>query len=109
MAAGLSMAGTYFLAMVLGLPLIIGLLAIFVGYLYRDHDTSYPYRDHDAGYPQRDLGDVLDWKPTRSPETEARLHSDEIDQLLAAQNELRRRRGAPERSLEQATGQTWST
>ncbi|HEY5045686.1 MAG TPA: hypothetical protein VII53_07495 [Solirubrobacteraceae bacterium] len=95
------MAGAYFLAMVLGVPLLILTLALIVGYLYRDHDAGYPYRDHDA--------DVLDWKPTRSPETEARLHSDEIDQLLAAQNELRRRRGAPERSLEQATGQTWST
>jgi hypothetical protein len=99
--AALSMAGTYFLAMVVGFPLILGLLAIVVGYLYRDHDAGYPSRDHGA--------DVLDWKPTRSPETEARLHSDEIDQLLAAQNQLRRRRGAPERSLEQATGQTWST
>jgi hypothetical protein len=99
--AGISVASFYFLAMVVGFPLIIGLLAIVVGYLYRDHDARYPSSDHGA--------DVLDWKPTRSPETEARLHSDEIDQLLAAQNQLRRRRGAPERSLEQATGQTWST
>jgi hypothetical protein len=97
--AGISVASFYFLVMVLGIPLIIGLLAIVVGYLYRGHDAGYLYRD-DA--------EVLDWKPTRSPETEARLHSDEIDQLLAAQNELRRRRGAPERSLEQATGQNWS-
>jgi hypothetical protein len=99
--AGISVASFYFLVMVLGIPLIIGLLAIVVGYQYRDHDAGHLYRDHDV--------DVLDWKPTRSPETEARLHSDEIDQLLAAQNEFRRRRGAPERSLEQATGQTWST
>ena len=89
------MVGAYFLVMVIGVPLVIVLLAIVVGYLYRDHDAGYPYRDHDA--------EVLDWKPTRSAETEARLHSDEIDQLLAAQNRLRRRRGAPERSLEQAT------
>ena len=80
------MAGAYFLAMVIGVPLVIVLLAVVVGYLYRDRDAE-----------------VLDWYPTRSAETELRLHSGEIDQLLAAQNELRRRRGAPERSLEQAT------
>jgi hypothetical protein len=42
--------------------------------------------------------DVLDWKPTRSPEVEAQDELDDIEQMVAAQNELRRRRGAPERS-----------
>jgi hypothetical protein len=45
--------------------------------------------------------DVLDWKPMRSPEVEAQNEVDDIDQMLAAQNELRRRRGAPERSGEE--------
>ena len=45
--------------------------------------------------------DVLDWKPTRSIEAEAELELDDIDQMLAAQNERRRRRGQPERSLEE--------
>jgi hypothetical protein len=45
--------------------------------------------------------DVLDWKPTRSVETEAELELDDIDQMLAAQNERRRRRGERERSLEE--------
>ena len=45
--------------------------------------------------------EVLDWKPTRSLETEAELELDDIDQMLAAQNERRRRRGQPERSLEE--------
>ena len=43
--------------------------------------------------------DVLDWRPTRSIELEAELELDDIDQMLAAQNERRRRRGAPERTL----------
>lgn len=40
--------------------------------------------------------DVLDWRPTRSPETEAELEADDVAQMLAAGNERRRRRGAPE-------------
>jgi hypothetical protein len=45
--------------------------------------------------------DVLDWKPTRSLEAEAELEVDDIEQMLEAQNERRRRRGHPERSLEE--------
>lgn len=45
--------------------------------------------------------DVLDWRPTRSIELEAELELDDVEQMLAAQNERRRRRGAPERSLEE--------
>jgi hypothetical protein len=45
--------------------------------------------------------DVLDWKPTRSLETEVELELDDVDQMLAAQNERRRRRGAQELSLEE--------
>lgn len=40
--------------------------------------------------------DLLDWKPTRDYETEVRLEQDDIAQMLAAQNEYRRRRGAEE-------------
>ena len=42
--------------------------------------------------------DVLDWKPTRSVETEVLLELDDIDQMLEAQNERRRRRGLPDRT-----------
>jgi len=42
--------------------------------------------------------DVLDWKPTRSPELEAANEEDDVAQMIAAQNEMRRRRGAPERT-----------
>ncbi len=42
--------------------------------------------------------DVLDWKPTRSAETEAQNEIDDVAQMIAAQNEMRRRRGARERT-----------
>jgi hypothetical protein len=44
--------------------------------------------------------DVLDWKPTRSPELEAELEVSDLDQMLEAQNERRRRRGERELTLE---------
>ena len=40
----------------------------------------------------------LDWKPTRSMETEIQLELDDVDQMIEAQNERRRRTGRPERS-----------
>ena len=38
--------------------------------------------------------DLVDWKPTRSHEVEAQLEVDDVQQMIAAQNEYRRRRGA---------------
>jgi hypothetical protein len=40
--------------------------------------------------------DLVDWKPTRSPAVEAQNEIDDIRQMMDAQNEMRRRRGAPE-------------
>lgn len=40
--------------------------------------------------------DLVDWKPTRSFEDEARLEEEDVAQMIDAQNEMRRRRGAPE-------------
>lgn len=40
--------------------------------------------------------DLVDWKPTRSHELEAQLEIDDVQQMLAAQNEYRRRRGVAE-------------
>jgi hypothetical protein len=40
--------------------------------------------------------DVLDWKPTRSMETEIELELEDVDQMIEAQNERRRRSGRPE-------------
>ena len=45
--------------------------------------------------------DIVDWKPTRSYETEAQLEIDDVQQMLDAQNEMRRRRGAPELTPEE--------
>ncbi|HWH92567.1 MAG TPA: hypothetical protein VNT03_01800 [Baekduia sp.] len=39
---------------------------------------------------------TLDWRPTRSAETEIQNEIDDFDQMLAAANARRRRRGAPE-------------
>lgn len=85
------MAQTYFLAMVLGLPLVLLAIALLAGYLHGD------------GY-----ADLLDWKPTRSPQREAELELSEVEQMLAAQNVHRRRRGAPERTLDEIAQHAWA-
>jgi hypothetical protein len=77
---------TYFLSMVLGVPLLLLSLALIAGHFHRD------------GYAE-----LLDWKPTRSPELEVELELSDIQQMLAAQNRHRRRRGAAERTLEDVT------
>jgi len=82
----------YFFAILFGLPLLLLVIALIAGHLYRD------------GYDE-----LLDWKPTRSAEREAELEHGDIHQMLAAQNRHRRRRGAPERTLEEATGHSWAS
>ncbi len=52
-------------------------------------------------FSERSARDYLDWKPTRSPEVEAQNEIDDVEQMIAAQNELKRRRGAPEISGEE--------
>jgi hypothetical protein len=42
----------------------------------------------------------VDWRPTRSPEVEAALELDDVDQMLEAQNARRRASGRPERTEE---------
>lgn len=81
----------YFLAMVLGVPALIVAIALLAGYLHED------------GYSE-----LLDWKPTRSPQREVELELGELDQMLAAQNRYRLRRGAPTRSLEEVSRQAWA-
>ena len=46
----------------------------------------------------RSGADVLDWKPTRSPEVEAQNDIDDVEQMIAAQNRMRERRGKSARS-----------
>ena len=38
--------------------------------------------------------DLVDWRPTRSFEQEAQLELEDVQQMMDAQNEMRRRRGA---------------
>jgi hypothetical protein len=47
-------------------------------------------------FSKRSARDILDWKPTRSPEVEFQNELDDVEQMIRAQNELKRRRGAPE-------------
>jgi hypothetical protein len=49
--------------------------------------------------------EVLDWKPTRSPEVEAELELDDVQQMLEAQNERRRADGRAERSEQDVEAQ----
>src|SRR3954454_14455674 len=49
--------------------------------------------------------EVLDWKPTRSPEVEAELELDDVQQMLDAQNERRRASGREERTEEDVSMQ----
>jgi hypothetical protein len=63
----------------------LGMLALIVGVLLL---IGHFYPGSSA--------ELVDWKPTRSPEVEAQNEIDDVRQMLEAQNELRRRRGAPE-------------
>ena len=57
---------------------IVGVLVV-VGHLYPGDDRE-----------------LLDWFPTRSPAVEVQNEIDDVRQMVEAQNEMRRRRGAPE-------------
>ncbi len=57
---------------------IVGVIVV-VGHLYPGDDRE-----------------LVDWFPTRSPEVEVQNEIDDVRQMLEAQNEMRRRRGAPE-------------
>ena len=60
------------------LVFIVGVIVV-VGHLYPGDDA-----------------DLIDWFPTRSPAVEVQNEIDDVRQMLEAQNEMRRRRGAPE-------------
>jgi len=47
-------------------------------------------------YHPRSGNDVLDWRPTRSPEQEVQNEIDDLDQMLEAANRRRRARGEAE-------------
>jgi hypothetical protein len=68
------------IALTLGLLVVLVLLIALTARLTREHSVA----------------DLLDWKPTRSPEVEAQNEIDDVRQMIEAQNELRRKRGAKE-------------
>src|SRR5919204_396612 len=47
--------------------------------------------------------DLVDWRPTRSYEDEAQLESDDVQQMIAAQNEMRRSGGSSTRPRARST------
>jgi len=65
--------------------LTVGMLALIIGVLLLI-----------GHFYQGSAADLVDWKPTRSPAVEAQNELDDVRQMLEAQNEMRRRRGAPE-------------
>lgn len=65
--------------------LTVGMLALIIGVLLV---IGHFYQGSSA--------DLVDWKPTRSPEVEVQNEIDDVRQMLEAQNEMRRRRGAEE-------------
>jgi hypothetical protein len=65
------------------LAVVGGLLALFLAfYAIGKYSTSTP-------------AEFLDWKPTRSYETEIELELEDVEQMIEAQNERRRRDGRP--------------
>jgi hypothetical protein len=65
------------------LAVVGGLLALFlVFYAIGKYSTSTP-------------AEYLDWKPARSYETEIELELEDVQQMIEAQNERRRRDGRP--------------
>jgi hypothetical protein len=65
------------------LAVVGGLLALFlVFYAIGKYSTSTP-------------AEFLDWKPARSYETEIELELEDVQQMIEAQNERRRRDGRP--------------
>ncbi len=70
------------MAAVLVATLLVGVMVILLVLLAR-------------GYPGSGA-DLLDWKPTRDYETEIELELEDVEQMLAAQNAYRRKRGVAE-------------
>jgi hypothetical protein len=69
-----------FVGLTLALLVVLVLIFIGLGRAFESHSVA----------------DLLDWQPTRSPELEAQNEIDDLQQMIDAQNELRRKRGAKE-------------
>jgi arsenate reductase len=53
----------------------------------------------------RSGADLLEWRPTRSPEVEAQNEIDDVAQMIAAQNRMRERSGKAPRTVEEVEAQ----
>ncbi len=69
-----------FIALTLGLLVLLFLIMVALARAFEGHSVA----------------DLIDWKPTRSPEVEAQNELDDVQQMIDAQNALRRKRGAKE-------------
>lgn len=69
-----------FILLTLGLLVVLFLIMVALARAFQAHSVA----------------DLLDWKPTRSPEVEAQNEVDDVRQMIEAQNDLRRKRGAEE-------------
>ena len=69
-----------FIALTLGLLVLLFVIMVVLARAFQGHSVA----------------DLLDWKPTRSPEVEAQNEVDDVQQMIDAQNALRRKRGAKE-------------
>lgn len=78
----------YFLLTMGALALLVGVLVLLA--------RAYP----GSG------ADLVDWKPTRSYETEAELELEDVQQMIEAQNEMRRRRGKAD--ITEADAERWA-
>jgi hypothetical protein len=69
-----------FILLTVGLLVVLFLIMVVLARAFQAHSVA----------------DLIDWKPTRSPEVEAQNEVDDVSQMIEAQNELRRKRGAEE-------------
>ena len=69
-----------FIALTLGLLVLLFLIMIALA----------------RAFESTSVAEIIDWKPTRSPEVEAQNEVDDVRQMIEAQNAYRRKRGAPE-------------
>src|SRR5204863_10223936 len=69
-----------FIALTLGLLVLLFLILVALARAFEGHSVA----------------DIIDWKPTRSPEVEAQNEVDDVRQMIEAQNAYRRKRGARE-------------
>jgi hypothetical protein len=68
------------IALTLGLLVLLFLIMVALTRAFEGHSVA----------------DLLDWKPTRSPDVEAQNEVDDVRQMIEAQNVYRRKRGARE-------------